>query len=75
MTVIAASVEERLRLAKDAAREIALLDSARKSVLLNAVADAIADPAAGTRAVVAVGRRFGEHPAAGGSASEEGEEE
>ncbi|MGN7968067.1 glutamate-5-semialdehyde dehydrogenase [Microbacterium sp. 22296] len=41
MTVIAASVEERLRLAKDAAREIALLDSARKSVLLNAVADAL----------------------------------
>ncbi|MCJ1707493.1 glutamate-5-semialdehyde dehydrogenase [Microbacterium sp. VKM Ac-2923] len=41
MTVIAASVDERLRLAKDAAREIALLDSARKTALLNAVADAL----------------------------------
>ncbi|MDR6099044.1 glutamate-5-semialdehyde dehydrogenase [Microbacterium sp. SORGH_AS_0454] len=39
MTVIAASVDERLRLAKDAAREIGLLDSARKSALLHAVAD------------------------------------
>ncbi|OZD30904.1 glutamate-5-semialdehyde dehydrogenase [Rhodococcus sp. 06-1477-1B] len=41
MTVIAASVDERLRLAKDAAREIGLLDSARKSALLHAVADAL----------------------------------
>ncbi len=41
MTVIAASVDERLRLAKDAAREIALLDADRKRALLNAVADAI----------------------------------
>ncbi|SDO78774.1 glutamate-5-semialdehyde dehydrogenase [Microbacterium sp. ru370.1] len=41
MTVIAASVDERLRLAKDAAREIALLDSARKSALLMGVAGAI----------------------------------
>ncbi len=39
MTVIAASVDERLRLAKDAAREIGLLDSARKSALLHAMAD------------------------------------
>ena len=41
MTVIAASVDERLRLAKDAAREIALLDGPRKSAVLNAVADAL----------------------------------
>ncbi|MDT0117964.1 glutamate-5-semialdehyde dehydrogenase [Microbacterium sp. PRF11] len=41
MTVIAASVDERLRLAKDAAREVALLDADRKRELLNAVADAI----------------------------------
>ncbi|WP_144785240.1 glutamate-5-semialdehyde dehydrogenase [Microbacterium sp. BH-3-3-3] len=41
MTVIAASVDERLRLAKDAAREIGLLDSARKTALLHAVADAL----------------------------------
>ena len=41
MTTIAASVDERLRLAKDAAREIGLLDSERKTALLNAVADAI----------------------------------
>jgi len=41
MTVIAASVDERLRLAKDAAREIGLLDSSRKSALLHAVADAL----------------------------------
>ncbi len=41
MTVIAASIDERLRLAKDAAREIGLLDSARKSALLHAVADAL----------------------------------
>lgn len=46
MTVIAASVDERLRLAKDAAREIALLDSARKSALLVAVADAIDEASA-----------------------------
>lgn len=51
MTVIAASVDERLRLAKDAAREIALLDSARKSALLVAVADAI--DAASTEIVAA----------------------
>ncbi|MFJ4160447.1 glutamate-5-semialdehyde dehydrogenase [Microbacterium testaceum] len=41
MTVIAASVDERLRLAKDAAREIGLLDSARKTALLHAIADAL----------------------------------
>ena len=41
MTVIAASVDERLRLAKDAARQIGLLDSARKTALLHAVADAL----------------------------------
>ncbi|WP_136585535.1 glutamate-5-semialdehyde dehydrogenase [Microbacterium hydrothermale] len=41
MTAIAASVDERLRLAKDAAREIALLDGPRKSAVLNAVADAL----------------------------------
>ncbi|MCM3501730.1 glutamate-5-semialdehyde dehydrogenase [Microbacterium sp. P26] len=41
MSVIAASVDERLRLAKDAAREIGLLDSARKTALLRAVADAV----------------------------------
>ncbi len=41
MSVIAASVDERLRLAKDAAREIGLLDSARKSAVLRAVADAV----------------------------------
>jgi len=41
MTVIAASVDERLRLVKDAAREIALLDSAQKSALLTVVADAV----------------------------------
>lgn len=41
MTVIAASVDERLRLAKDAAREIALLDGPRKSAVLNAVADGL----------------------------------
>lgn len=45
MTVIAASVDERLRLAKDAARQIALLDSARKSALLLAVAEAIDEAA------------------------------
>ncbi|PTT17026.1 glutamate-5-semialdehyde dehydrogenase [Microbacterium sp. HMWF026] len=41
MTVIAASVDERLRLAKDAAREIALLDAARKAEVLDAIADAL----------------------------------
>lgn len=41
MTVIAASVDERLRLANDAAREIALLDGPRKSAVLNAVADGL----------------------------------
>lgn len=41
MSVIAASVDERLRLAKDAAREIGLLESARKTALLRAVADAV----------------------------------
>lgn len=41
MTTIAASVDERLRLAKDAAREIGLLDAEGKTALLNAVADAV----------------------------------
>lgn len=41
MTVIAASVDERLRLAKDAAREIALLDASRKAEALEAIADAL----------------------------------
>jgi glutamate-5-semialdehyde dehydrogenase len=41
MTVIAASVDERLRLAKDAAREIALLDASRKAEVLDAIADAL----------------------------------
>ncbi|WP_150956967.1 glutamate-5-semialdehyde dehydrogenase [Microbacterium testaceum] len=51
MTAIATSVDERLRLAKDAAREIGLLDSARKSALLHAVADAL--EAASTEIVAA----------------------
>ncbi|BAJ76321.1 gamma-glutamyl phosphate reductase [Microbacterium testaceum StLB037] len=41
MTTIAVSVDERLRLAKDAAREIGLLDAAAKTALLNAIADAL----------------------------------
>lgn len=41
MTVIAASVDERLRLAKDAAREIALLDASRKTEVLDAISDAL----------------------------------
>lgn len=41
MTVIAASVDERLRLAKDAAREVALLDASRKAEVLDAIADAL----------------------------------
>ncbi|WP_270352669.1 glutamate-5-semialdehyde dehydrogenase [Microbacterium testaceum] len=41
MTVIAASVDERLRLAKDAAREIALLDASQKAEVLDAIADAL----------------------------------
>ncbi|PVE76087.1 glutamate-5-semialdehyde dehydrogenase [Microbacterium testaceum] len=41
MTVIAASVDERLRLAKDAAREVALLDASRKAEVLGAIADAL----------------------------------
>ncbi len=41
MTVIAASVDERLRLAKDAAREIALLDASQKAEALEAIADAL----------------------------------
>ncbi|MFZ8757240.1 glutamate-5-semialdehyde dehydrogenase [Microbacterium sp. HMH0099] len=41
MTTIAASVEDRLRLAKDAAREIGLLDAAAKTALLTAIADGL----------------------------------
>ncbi|KTR96685.1 gamma-glutamyl phosphate reductase [Microbacterium testaceum] len=41
MTTIAVSVDERLRLAKDASRQIALLDTAAKTDLLNAIADAL----------------------------------
>ena len=41
MTTIAVSVDERLRLAKDAARQIGLLDAAAKTALLNAIADAL----------------------------------
>lgn len=41
MTLIAVSVDERLRRAKDAAREVGLLDSAAKTALLRAIADAI----------------------------------
>ncbi|WZH36335.1 MAG: glutamate-5-semialdehyde dehydrogenase [Microbacterium enclense] len=41
MTTIAVSVDERLRLAKDAAREVGLLGSDEKSALLIAVADAL----------------------------------
>jgi len=41
MTTIAVSVDERLRLAKDAARQIGLLDAAAKTALLNALADAL----------------------------------
>jgi len=50
MTTIAASVEDRLRLAKDAAREVGLLDAADKASLLEAIADAIE---AATDAIVA----------------------
>lgn len=39
--MIAASVEDRLRLAKDAAREIGLLDAAGKTALLRGIADAL----------------------------------
>lgn len=41
MTTIATSAGERMLLAKDAARDVALLDDARKSALLNAIADRI----------------------------------
>ncbi|MDF2667104.1 MAG: proA [Microbacterium sp.] len=41
MTTIAVSVDERLRLAKDAARQIGLLDAAAKTALLDALADAL----------------------------------
>ena len=41
MTLTAVSVDERLRLAKDAARELGLLDSATKTAMLRAIADAI----------------------------------
>ena len=41
MTTIAVSVDERLRLAKDAARQIGLLDAAAKTALLHAIADAL----------------------------------
>ncbi|KTS04972.1 glutamate-5-semialdehyde dehydrogenase [Microbacterium testaceum] len=41
MTTIAVSVQERLRLAKDAARQIGLLDADAKTSLLNAIADAL----------------------------------
>jgi len=41
MTTIAVSVDERLRLAKDAARQIGLLDATAKTALLNAIADAL----------------------------------
>ena len=41
MTLTAVSVDERLRLAKDAARQVGLLDSAAKTAMLRAIADAI----------------------------------
>ncbi|MFX5249188.1 hypothetical protein ABTC86_19230, partial [Acinetobacter baumannii] len=41
MTLTAVSVDERLRLAKEAARQVGLLDSAAKTALLRAIADAI----------------------------------
>ncbi|MCG7416746.1 glutamate-5-semialdehyde dehydrogenase [Microbacterium sp. ACRRU] len=41
MTLTAVSVDERLRLAKDAARQVGLLDSAAKTGMLRAIADAI----------------------------------
>jgi len=41
MTTIAVSVDERLRLAKDASRQIGLLDAAAKTALLDAIADAL----------------------------------
>lgn len=50
MTTIAVSVDERLRLAKDAARQIGLLDADAKTALLNAIADALEDA---TDAIVA----------------------
>lgn len=41
MTLIAVSVDERLHRAKDAARQVGLLDSAAKTAVLRAIADAI----------------------------------
>jgi glutamate-5-semialdehyde dehydrogenase len=41
MTLTAVSVDDRLRLAKDAARQVGLLDSAAKTAMLRAIADAI----------------------------------
>jgi len=41
MTTIAVSVDERLRLAKDAARQIGLLDAEEKTALLNGIAVAL----------------------------------
>ena len=41
MTLTAVSVDERLRFAKDAARQVGLLDSAAKTAMLRAIAEAI----------------------------------
>ncbi|REC97086.1 glutamate-5-semialdehyde dehydrogenase [Microbacterium sp. AG157] len=65
MTVIAASVDERLRLVKDAAREIGLLDSGRKSVLLHAIADALEASSTEIVAANALDLERGRHDAIG----------
>ncbi|WJS92581.1 glutamate-5-semialdehyde dehydrogenase [Microbacterium testaceum] len=65
MTVIAASVDERLRLVKDAARDIGLLDSGRKSVLLHAIADALEASSTEIVAANALDLERGRHDAIG----------
>ncbi|GEB46537.1 gamma-glutamyl phosphate reductase [Microbacterium testaceum] len=65
MTVIAASVDERLRLVKDAAREIGLLDSGRKSVLLHAISDALEASSTEIVAANALDLERGRHDAIG----------